>query len=142
MAQIRPFRALRYNPAVVGDLKNVVSPPYDVISPQQQTLLHLQSPYNATHLDFNKADDPYTGSSPDFSDLAVSGGRAARPAAGLLLLYAGVSPSRTASHGAGPVFLPRYGLKISSPESFARTSAPLSGPKKIVSPCCAPAGRT
>ena len=66
MAQIRPFRALRYNPAVVGDLKNVVSPPYDVISPQQQTLLHLQSPYNATHLDFNKADDPYTAAAQTF----------------------------------------------------------------------------
>ena len=60
MAQIRPFRALRYNPDVVGDLKKVVSPPYDVISPEQQTLLHLQSPYNAIHLDFNKAEDPYT----------------------------------------------------------------------------------
>ena len=45
MAHIRPFRALRYNPDVVGDLKKVVSPPYDVISPEQQTLLHLQSPY-------------------------------------------------------------------------------------------------
>ena len=68
MAHIRPFRALRYNPAVVGDLKKVVSPPYDVISPEQQTLLHLQSPYNATHLDFNRADDPYTAAAETFQD--------------------------------------------------------------------------
>ena len=60
MAQIRPFRGIRYNPAVVGDLQQVVSPPYDVISKQQQTLLHLQSPYNAIHLDLNQDPERYT----------------------------------------------------------------------------------
>ena len=60
MAQIRPFRGIRYNPAVVGDLQQVVSPPYDVISKQQQTLLHLQSPYNAIHLDLNQDAERYT----------------------------------------------------------------------------------
>lgn len=59
MARIRPFRALRYDPAVVGDLEEVVAPPYDVISPEQQNLLHLRSPYNAVHLDFNSAADRY-----------------------------------------------------------------------------------
>jgi uncharacterized protein (DUF1015 family) len=59
MAIIRPFRGVRYNPAVVGDLQHVVSPPYDVISPEQQTLLHLRSPYNAVHLDFNNAAERY-----------------------------------------------------------------------------------
>ena len=29
--QIRPFRALRFDPSVVGDLGDVVAPPYDVI---------------------------------------------------------------------------------------------------------------
>ena len=66
MAHIRPFRAIRYNPAVVGDLQKVVAPPYDVISPQQQTLLHLQSPYNAVHLDFNKEADPYAAAAQTF----------------------------------------------------------------------------
>lgn len=59
MARIRPFRALRYDPEVVGDLGRVVAPPYDVISPEQQNRLQLQSPYNAVHLDFNAAPDPY-----------------------------------------------------------------------------------
>ncbi len=60
MARIRPFRALRYDPDVVGDLEHVVAPPYDVISAEQQHLLHLRSPYNAVHLDFNSAADRYT----------------------------------------------------------------------------------
>ena len=59
MARIRPFRALRYDPDVVGDLEHVVAPPYDVIGPEQQNLLHLRSPYNAVHLDFNSAADRY-----------------------------------------------------------------------------------
>ena len=59
MARIRPFRALRYDPDVVGDLEHVVAPPYDVISAEQQHLLHLRSPYNAVHLDFNSAADRY-----------------------------------------------------------------------------------
>lgn len=59
MALIRPFRGVRYNPAVVGDLQQVVSPPYDVISPEQQTVLHLRSPYNAVRLDLNQDPERY-----------------------------------------------------------------------------------
>ena len=60
MVMIRPFRGVRYNPALVEDFSRVVSPPYDVISPEQQTLLHLHSPYNAVHLDFNQDSERYT----------------------------------------------------------------------------------
>jgi uncharacterized protein (DUF1015 family) len=68
MAHIRPFRGVRYNPAVVGDLRHVISPPYDVISPEQQTLLHLRSPYNAIHLDLNQTLEPYTGAARAFRE--------------------------------------------------------------------------
>lgn len=67
MAIIRPFRGVRYNPAVVGDLQQVISPPYDVISPEQQTLLHLRSPYNAVHLDLNRASERYAVAARTFS---------------------------------------------------------------------------
>ncbi|MGE0684903.1 MAG: DUF1015 family protein, partial [Candidatus Binatia bacterium] len=67
MAIIRPFRGVRYNPAVVGDLQQVISPPYDVISPEQQTLLHLRSPYNAVHLDLNRASERYAVAAKTFS---------------------------------------------------------------------------
>jgi uncharacterized protein (DUF1015 family) len=36
MANIHPFKGVRYNKAKVGDLNDVVSPPYDVISPQER----------------------------------------------------------------------------------------------------------
>jgi len=53
MAEIRPFRAHRYNLARVGDLSDVIAPPYDVIdAPLQQALLD-RSPYNVVRLILN-----------------------------------------------------------------------------------------
>ena len=43
--QIYPFRALRYNTAVV-DLGDVVTQPYDKISPAMQDAYYAKSPYN------------------------------------------------------------------------------------------------
>jgi uncharacterized protein (DUF1015 family) len=53
MSTIRPFQAVYYNSKKVGDLKSVVCPPYDVISPDDQIALLNSSPYNFTHVDFN-----------------------------------------------------------------------------------------
>ena len=47
MADIRPFRALRY---AVPDLEQVVAPPYDVISDEQRAELQARSPHNVVHL--------------------------------------------------------------------------------------------
>ena len=49
MADVRPFRALRYAPAA-GTLGDLVSPPYDVISPEQRQGYLAASPYNAVRL--------------------------------------------------------------------------------------------
>lgn len=54
MSTIRPFQAVYYNLSKVGDLKSVVCPPYDVISPEEQMNLLNASPYNFTHIDFNR----------------------------------------------------------------------------------------
>lgn len=51
MPIVRPFRALRYDPARVGDLAAVISPPYDVISPEQQRRLLERHPRNSVRLD-------------------------------------------------------------------------------------------
>ena len=51
MPTLRPFRALRYDPTVVGDLGSVISPPYDVISPQLQSELAGRHPRNSVLLD-------------------------------------------------------------------------------------------
>ena len=48
---IRPFRALRFDPEVVGDLGPVVAPPYDVIGPDLERSLLARSPHSAVRLD-------------------------------------------------------------------------------------------
>lgn len=54
MADIRPFRGLRYNQALVPDLSRVVCPPYDVISPQLQQELYARSDFNFVRLELGR----------------------------------------------------------------------------------------
>ncbi|HEX5828328.1 MAG TPA: DUF1015 domain-containing protein [Candidatus Limnocylindrales bacterium] len=56
MPQIRPFRALRFDPDVVGDLGAVVAPPYDVIGPELHRELLDRHPRNAVRLDLPASD--------------------------------------------------------------------------------------
>src|SRR6476619_3909333 len=49
MAQVRPFRALRYSPSA-GPLDRLVSPPYDVISPEERERYLALDPHNVVHL--------------------------------------------------------------------------------------------
>jgi uncharacterized protein (DUF1015 family) len=49
--EIRPFRALRYDRAVVGDLGLVVAPPYDVVGPDLRASLVARHPANVVNLD-------------------------------------------------------------------------------------------
>src|SRR3954462_7284614 len=59
MADVKPLRALHYDPAVVGSLDAVVAPPYDVIDPEQRAELAARSPYNVVRIDLPEGDDPY-----------------------------------------------------------------------------------
>jgi uncharacterized protein (DUF1015 family) len=54
MADVRPFRAYRYDLGRVGALSDVVAPPYDVIDPPLQQVLYDRSPYNVIRLILNK----------------------------------------------------------------------------------------
>ena len=54
MADIRAFRAVRYDLGQVGALGDVIAPPYDVIDPALQESLYARSPYNAIRLILNK----------------------------------------------------------------------------------------
>lgn len=54
MALIAPFRALRYNPAKIQHLEEVVTPPYDVIDLVAQAAFAAKNPYNMIHLDLSK----------------------------------------------------------------------------------------
>ncbi len=51
MADIQPFRGLRYSLGPGEDLGQLLCPPYDIISPEQQVELHQRSPYNAVRLE-------------------------------------------------------------------------------------------
>src|SRR5438094_4041568 len=67
MADIRAFRAYRYDLGRVGALSDVIAPPYDVIDPALQQALYDRSPYNCILLIRNReqpgdseADNRYT----------------------------------------------------------------------------------
>lgn len=50
MPQVRPFRGVLYNPEKVPDLKEVITPPYDVISAVEQEAYHERHPQNMIRL--------------------------------------------------------------------------------------------
>src|SRR5437016_5565385 len=50
MAEVKPFRAERYDESKAGPLEQLVAPPYDVLSPEQREQYLARSPYNVVHL--------------------------------------------------------------------------------------------
>jgi len=54
MAEVQAFRGFRYDLARVGNLSEVVAPPYDVIDATLQQALYDRNPYNAVRLILNK----------------------------------------------------------------------------------------
>jgi len=70
MAEICPFRGVRYNQSLVKDLSVVICPPYDVITAQMEQELYHQSGYNFIRLESGRelpqdtvSDNKYTRSS-------------------------------------------------------------------------------
>ena len=66
MAEVCPFRGIRYNQGMVGDLAMVICPPYDVITLEQEKFYYKKSDYNAIRLELppvqpgdNDADNKY-----------------------------------------------------------------------------------
>jgi len=54
MADVRPFRGIRYNPEAIGDIGLVVAPPFDVISPGARDSFYNRHPYNVIRLIMNR----------------------------------------------------------------------------------------
>jgi len=73
MATVYPFRALRYNPSAVR-LDDVVTQPYDKISPAMQQAYYQRSPYNLVRIilglpelfDAEKGESVYSRAARDF----------------------------------------------------------------------------
>ncbi len=54
MATITPFKGILYNQDKVGSLRDVVTPPFDIISPKEQELFHQQHPNNIIRIILGK----------------------------------------------------------------------------------------
>jgi uncharacterized protein (DUF1015 family) len=57
VAEIKPFRALRYDTDRAGPLAGLVAPPYDVIGPDERDALLAKSPHNVVHLTLPDSDE-------------------------------------------------------------------------------------
>jgi uncharacterized protein (DUF1015 family) len=73
MVRIAPFRGVFYNPKKIRDLGRVLTPPYDVISPEEQEKLYRKSPYNFVRLDFSQEPDPYAAVAELFTNWQAEG---------------------------------------------------------------------
>jgi uncharacterized protein (DUF1015 family) len=80
MARIYPFRAWRYSPSAVR-LEDVVTQPYDKISPAMQQAYYQRSPYNLVRIilglpepgDAERGESVYTRAARDFSAWRAQG---------------------------------------------------------------------
>ena len=52
MAEISPFRGIRYNQEIITDMASVICPPYDVISPEEQENYYKKNDYNVVRLEY------------------------------------------------------------------------------------------
>ena len=57
MAEVRPFRALRYDTTTAGALEQLVAPPYDVLSEEQRRGYWNRSPYNVVRLTLPESEE-------------------------------------------------------------------------------------
>jgi uncharacterized protein (DUF1015 family) len=56
MADIAPFRGLRYDLARVADPATILAPPYDVVSDAERTVLETRDPHNVIRLELPRGD--------------------------------------------------------------------------------------
>jgi uncharacterized protein (DUF1015 family) len=71
VAVVRPFRALRYDPAVAGPLESLVAPPYDVIGAQEREELRGRNPYNVVRLTLPDSEEEAAASLADWRERGV-----------------------------------------------------------------------
>lgn len=74
MADILPFPAVRYNAARLGaPLADIVAPPYDVISPEEQAALYEKHPHNVVRLILGRETDKYASAANLFQQWQTEG---------------------------------------------------------------------
>ncbi|MCL2337540.1 MAG: DUF1015 domain-containing protein, partial [Firmicutes bacterium] len=58
MAGIIPLCGIRYNEKQAGEIKDLVTPPYDVIDREAQEEYYNRNPYNIIRLEYGKQNAP------------------------------------------------------------------------------------
>jgi len=134
MVAIHPFRALRYDPARVGDLSRVLAPPYDIIDPEEQERLYDASPYNVVRLILGRqhptdteADNRYTRTARDFRAWRDDAILAPDAAPALYLIQQTFSDGKARHSRLG--FLALLGLEGADGRAIYRHEATLAAPK-------------
>ncbi len=86
MAQVFPFRGVLYSPNLVGDVRQVVAPPYDVIDAEGQKAFHTRHPHNVIRLELgyelqtdSPGDNRYTRAAQTLREWMQSGALARDP---------------------------------------------------------------
>src|SRR5688500_8311173 len=76
MADVRPLRALHYNPTAVSSLRDVTAPPHDVIDADTRADLVARSPFNVVELDLRQGaagSDPYEHAAETLEEWTLQG---------------------------------------------------------------------
>ena len=135
MVAIRPFRALRYDPASAPDLSRVIAPPYDVIAPEEQAQLYQASPYNVIRLILGTQspsdtpqDNRYTRAARDFNAWRSAGVLRRDETPGLYLVEHQFAIAGTAACRLG--FIALLELQERMDQAVYRHEATLSAPKE------------
>jgi len=55
LPKIHPFKGWRFNTNIVGDISQVIAPPYDIINDADQAALYDRSPYNYVRIILNRS---------------------------------------------------------------------------------------
>ena len=72
MAEIKPFRALRYT-AKAGDISKLTCPPYDIISEEERLAFLRENPHNVIRLELPKGENPYEEAGSTLKDWLADG---------------------------------------------------------------------
>jgi uncharacterized protein (DUF1015 family) len=70
VAEVKPFRALRYSERA-GRLADLVAPPYDVISPAEREHYLARSPFNVVHLTLPDSEEEAAGAYGDWLERGI-----------------------------------------------------------------------
>ncbi|HEX4033878.1 MAG TPA: DUF1015 domain-containing protein [Solirubrobacteraceae bacterium] len=111
MADVQPLRALHYDLAAAGPLRDLIAPPYDVIDSEQRAALLARSPNNVVEIDLPiGGENPYADAAEQFDAWQRSGVlvRDEEPALWLLeQRYRGPDGNARTRHG----FFARVGIE-------------------------------